>query len=320
MNSNAEARADDAQTGHPISVVAARTGLSRDVLRVWERRYGAVDPMRTSGGQRLYSDEQVRRFQLLAAATRHGRNIGLVAKLGDAELSRLLAEDDAALLQPGLEDGRSASRIVDIAMDAIRALDAPTLDTLLRRVMAREGVPWFLEHLVPALMRTVGDGWATGRLTIAHEHLASAAAIAIVLETIRPAPSAPSAPSAPRLLVATPSGERHAVGAALSAAAASVDGWSIVYLGADVPNAVIAAAAAATDARAVALSIVYVEDRTTIVAEVRGLRDKLDATIPLIIGGAGVAGIARDVRAPGVTVSESIAELRAHLAREMLSR
>ncbi|MEO8577287.1 MAG: MerR family transcriptional regulator [Gemmatimonadales bacterium] len=317
MNANSEAGADDAQTGHPISVVAARTGLSRDVLRVWERRYGAVDPMRTSGGQRLYSDDHVHRFRLLAAATRHGRNIGLVAKLGDAELSRLVAEDDAALSRPGLDDGGLASRIVDTAMDAIMALDAPTLDRLLRRAIARNGVPLFLEDLVPALMRTIGDGWATGRLTIPHEHLASAVVIAIVLETIR---AAPSAPSAPRLLVATPSGERHAVGAALSAAAASVDGWSIVYLGADVPSVDIATAAAATDARAVALSIVYVEDRATIVAEVRGLRDKLDAAIPLLIGGAGVAGIARDVRAPGVTVSESIAELRAHLAREMQSR
>lgn len=302
--------------GHPIAVVAARTGLSRDVLRVWERRYHVVEPLRTPGGQRLYSDEHVHRFRLLAAATRHGRNIGLVAKLGTGELSRLVAEDDAAP-QPGLDDGRSTARVGDAAMKAIMALDAPTLDTLLRRVIAREGVPWFLEELVPALMRTVGDGWATGGLTIAHEHVASAAVIAIVLETIR---AVRSAPSAPRLLVATPSGERHAVGAALSAAAASIDGWSIVYLGADVPNADIAAAAAATDARALALSIVYVEDRAAIVTEVRGLRDKLDAAVPLFIGGAGVAGIARDVRAPGVTVSKSIVELRAHLAREMLSR
>ncbi len=315
MNTHPEVGSDDTRAGHPISVVAARTGLSRDVLRVWERRYGVVNPMRTSGGQRIYTDEHVHRFQLLAAATRHGRNIGLVAKLGDAELSRLVAEDDAALPEAGLNDGRSASRIVDTAMDAIIALDAPTLDTLLRRIVARGGVPWFLEHVVSALMRTVGDGWATGRLTTANEHLASAAVIAIVLETIR---AVPSAPFAPRMLVATPSGERHAVGAALAAAAASVDGWSIVYLGADVPNADIAAAAAATDARAVALSIVYVEDHAKIVAEVRGLRQKLDAGIPLLIGGAGVAGIARDVRAPGVTVCESIAELRAHLARGML--
>ncbi|PKL92294.1 MAG: transcriptional regulator, partial [Gemmatimonadetes bacterium HGW-Gemmatimonadetes-1] len=62
-----------------MALVAERTGLSRDVLRAWERRYGAVSPARSDGGQRLYSDEDIERFRLLAAATQHGRTISLVA-------------------------------------------------------------------------------------------------------------------------------------------------------------------------------------------------------------------------------------------------
>jgi len=54
-----------ARSAHPIAGVAARTGLSRDVLKVWKRRYGAVEPTRTAGGQRLYSDAHVNRFRLL---------------------------------------------------------------------------------------------------------------------------------------------------------------------------------------------------------------------------------------------------------------
>ena len=308
-----EQSSDDPATGHPIAVVAARTGLSRDVLRVWERRYAAVAPMRTPGGQRLYSDEHVHRFRLLAAATRHGRNISAVAQLGTDELARMAVEDEAALPQPDLGADASTAREVDAAMEPIVALDGATLDSLLRRAMARRGLLWFLEQLVPSMMRSVGDGWASGRLTIAHEHLASAAVIAIALETIH---AVPAAPSALRLVVATPSGERHAVGAAISAAAASIDGWSIVYLGPDVPCGDIATAAAETDARAVALSIVYVEDRARIVSEVRGLRAKLSDTIPLLIGGAGVAGLVREVRGRGMIVCESIGHLRAELARE----
>lgn len=308
---------DDATASHPIAVVAARTGLSRDVLRVWERRYHAVDPTRTPGGQRLYSDEHVHRFRLLAAATRHGRSISAVAQLGTEELARMAAEDAAAAPQTIALSDTSTERVVVAAMHAIRSLDAPTLDTLLRRAIAREGVPWFLEQFASALMLAVGDGWASGQLTIAHEHLASAAVIAITLDTIR---TVPAPPSAPRLVVATPSNERHAVGAAMSAAAASIDGWSIVYLGADVPCGDIAKAAAETDARAVALSVVFVEDREAVVSEIRGLRDQLDTAVPLLIGGAGVAGLARDLRLRGVILCESVAHLRSELVREAQSR
>ncbi len=314
---SAEPSSEDPATGHPIAVVAARTGISRDVLRAWERRYGAVAPLRTPGGQRLYSDEHVHRIRLLADATRHGRNISAVAHLGTDELARMVVEDEAALPPPDPGADASTARDVDAAMTSIVALNGATLDALLRRAIARKGLLWFLEQLVPALMRSVGDGWVGGRLTIAHEHLATAAVISLALETIH---AVPAAPSAPRLVVATPSGEPHAVGAAISAAAASIDGWSIVYLGSDIPDADIATAAAATDARAVALSIVYVEDQAGTVSQVRGLRAKLSDSVPLLIGGAGVAGLERHVRGRGIIVCESVGHLRAELEREARAR
>lgn len=299
------------QNGHPISVVAARTGLSRDVLRVWERRYAAVEPIRTPGGQRRYSDAHVERFRLLAAAIGHGRTIGLVAQLSTTELRRLVAEDEAQL-SPQYSDGiPSVAGVMDEAMSAIVALDAPALDAQLRRAIAHEGVPWFVEVLVPALMRAVGDRWVAGRLTIAHEHLASAAVIAIIMETVR---AVPSLAAAPRVVVATPSGDQHAMGAALAAAAASLQGWSIVYLGADVPYADIGAAAAATNARAVALSITYVEDRARILAEVRALRGSLSEAVPLLIGGAGTGAIAAALADLAITRCESLAQLRNEFA------
>ena len=306
-----EGSSDDPAAGYPIAVVAARTGLSRDVLRVWERRYSAVAPMRTPGGQRLYSDEHVNRFRLLAAATRHGRSIGSVAHLDTDALARMAVEDEAALPRPDLGADASTARDVDAAMAPIIALDGASLNTLLRQAIARRGLLWFLEQLAPSLMRRVGDDWANGRLTIAHEHLATETVIAIALETIH---AVPAAPSALRLVVATPTGERHAGGAAISAAVASIDGWSIVYLGPDIPDADIATAAAETHARAVALSIVYVGDHAKIVSEVRGLRAKLSDTIPLLIGGAGVAGLVGEVRGRGIVVCESVAHLRAELA------
>src|SRR5829696_5654503 len=81
---------------HPIAVVAERTGLSHDLLRVWERRYGVVAPTRGPGGQRLYSDADIERLALLHAATRAGRSISQVAGLTDEALAELLDEDLAA--------------------------------------------------------------------------------------------------------------------------------------------------------------------------------------------------------------------------------
>ena len=81
---------------HPIAVVTERTGLSQDVLRIWERRYRAVVPTRGPGGQRLYSDADIERLTLLHDATRAGRGISRVANLADDALAALVDEDVAA--------------------------------------------------------------------------------------------------------------------------------------------------------------------------------------------------------------------------------
>lgn len=300
---------------HPISVVAERTGLSRDVLRVWERRYGAVEPMRTPGGQRLYSNEHIDRFRLLAAATKHGRNISLVAGLATDALERLVAEDEAERPAPLPESEEAAhAERVRVALELTRALDGSALDRELRRTIARHGIPVFLEDMVPTLMHRVGEEWQAGRLTIAHEHLASAAVLAIILEAMR---SVPESPGAPRLLVATPTGERHAVGAALAAAAAALDGWSIIYLGVDVPAADIVAAASASNASAVALSIVHTDDPDAAIRELHAVRESLAAHVPVIVGGATAVRMAGQLAEPGLIVCGSLAEMRRVLPCEM---
>lgn len=303
--------------GHPIAVVAERTGLSRDVLRVWERRYGAVDPIRSAGGQRRYSDEDVARFRLLAAATSHGRMIGDVARLTTPELEQLVAADEAA--RPPAEKGTLAAThaehaaIVETALELTRALDGAGLNRELRRVIAHQGVPQFIEEIVPSLMHRIGDEWAAGRLTIAHEHIASAAVLAVLLDIAR---SARETADAPRLLVATPSGEWHAVGAALVAAAAALDGWSLVYLGADVPAADIVAAARTTGVGAVALSVVRASNPVALEHELRDVRAGLPPDVLLIIGGAAALRMIGALSRPGVVVCDSIRAMRAVLAEQ----
>ena len=301
-----------AAAGHPIAVVAERTGLTRDVLRVWERRYAAVEPDRTPGGQRLYSNEQVNRFRLLAVATRHGRSIKTVAGLTTAKLERLIADDEAQRPTPPAPTGASAQvERVEAALVHIRALDGTSLDRELRRTIARHGIPVFVQDIVPTLMRRIGEEWQAGHLSIAHEHLASAAVLAIILEAMR---AVPEAPGAPRLLVTTPAGERHAVGAALAAAAAALDGWTIIYLGVDVPAADIVAAASASRANAVALSIVHTDHPAAVVGELYAIRAAMPANIPLLVGGAAASRMAEGLSRPGLVVCSGIADMRLMLA------
>ncbi|MBC7897703.1 MAG: MerR family transcriptional regulator, partial [Cytophagaceae bacterium] len=222
---------------HPISVVVDRTGLSQHVLRVWERRYAAVEPMRGEGGHRLYSDADIERVRLLHAATRSGRTIGQVARLSRDELARVTEEDAAARVArstPNVSDTTNAApdaaytSVVDEALAFTLALDALALDGLLRRMVAQIGVAAFTERVAAPMLHRVGDEWHAGRLTIAHEHLASAAVHDILVETMRAL--ARDARDA-RVVVATPAGDRHAIGAALAGAAAAAEGWGVIYLG-----------------------------------------------------------------------------------------
>ena len=299
---------------HPIAVVAERTGLTQDVLRVWERRYGAVKPTRGPNGQRFYTDADVDRLRILHAATTAGRSIGQVAKLSDKALNTMVEGDLAAraTLVSAAADSTDAAPFIDAALVFTQSLEAARLNDHLRRASAALGVPDFLARVAVPLLRRVGDEWHAGRLTTAQEHLASSVLHDIFVERMR-AYSAHS--DSPRVLIATPAGERHAIGAALVGAAAAVDGWTVIYLGADLPAREISTAAIASDVRAVALSVLYVDDRERIVRELRTLRSQLPAGIALFVGGSGALSLARELSGSGIRVTENVAELYDELRR-----
>ncbi|MEP6691498.1 MAG: MerR family transcriptional regulator [Gemmatimonadaceae bacterium] len=295
--------------------MAERTGLSQDVLRAWERRYHAVQPKRGAGGQRLYSDADVERLVLLSAATRAGRSVGQVARLSTDAITALVGEDAQARERrdPAEETASDARDVVSMSLALARMLDGAALDEALRRAAAAMGMPAFLESIVTPLLRRVGDEWHAGRLTPAQEHLVSAVLHDIITETMR---AFVPRHGAPKILVATLVGERHVIGAALAGAAAAVDGWHVVYLGADLPAAEIADAAKAVGARIVAISVVYFEDRERVLGELRALRARLPADVTLIVGGNGAASLADDLSVMDARVESSVAGLLAELRRD----
>lgn len=313
LRSKRKAIASQADT-HPIAVVAERTGLTQDVLRVWERRYGAVEPGRSPNGQRFYTDSDLERLRLLHAATRAGRSIGQVARLSGKALTSMVKQDALARAEraSAADETIDDAGLVNTALSLAQSLQSRQLDDHLRRASAMLGLPEFLSRVAAPLLRRIGDEWHAGRFTPAQEHFASSALYDIIVERMRT--FAPR-DDAPRILVATPAGERHAIGAALVGAGAAVEGWRVIYLGTDLPAKEIVAAAIASNVAVVALSVLYVEDRERVIGELRAVRSRLPVSIPLFVGGSGALTLSRELAASGINITGNVAELYDALRR-----
>ncbi|NNG16288.1 MAG: MerR family transcriptional regulator [Gemmatimonadales bacterium] len=296
---------------HPIRVVAFRTGLSPDLLRVWERRYGVVQPGRSEGGQRLYSDADIERLDLLHRATRGGRSISRVADQTNEELSTLIEADDlarqAADASNSRPNGVSAQAFLDAAVEELNRLNPAKLHLVLRQAALSLGAAALIDGVITPLLRQIGDQWHAGTLSPAHEHAASVVIRQVLTWTIE-AYQPPG--TAPRFMAATLAGERHEFGAMLAAQTAAAAGWHVTYLGADIPASDIAAAAQTTKADVVGLSSVFPVEPRRILEEslvvVKGLRGKAR----VLVGGAGTSAVARDFERAGITLINDLAELR----------
>jgi DNA-binding transcriptional MerR regulator/methylmalonyl-CoA mutase cobalamin-binding subunit len=297
---------------HPIRVVSLRTGLTPDVLRVWERRYGVVEPQRSEGGQRLYSDADIERLTLLNRATQAGRAIRQVAELGNEELAALLEEDSAArtATAPAPAAAAAGSEYVASGISAVEALDSGQLQFVLGQAVLALGAADFVDQVLGPLLRQIGDRWHDGSLTPAHEHAASI----IIKRTLQWMEEILEVPaSAPLMLVTTPAGDRHEMGAILVGVVAGTEGWRARQLGPDLPAADIAAAATQSGAAAVAVSSIRDYDSGRLGAELEALRAALGDGVDLLIGGAAAARLSRQIEAMGGRYLSDLNELRQHL-------
>lgn len=271
---------------HPIGVVSRRTGLKPDLIRAWERRYGAVAPGRSDTRRRFYSDADVARLQLLKRVLDTGRSIGQVANLSDEELESLVASEPPPappVASPATgSNGEAADAYLELCLGAARRLEVGELELCLQRASVALSRTNLLEKLMVPLLHRVGELWHLGELRPTHEHVASAV-IRSFLGRIYHAFDVPA--TAPHLIATTPPRQRHELGALMAAAVAAGEGWRTTYLGPDLPPEEIAAAAREKGARAVALSLVYPPDDPLLGDELRKLRRLLGPSVALIAGG-----------------------------------
>jgi MerR family transcriptional regulator, light-induced transcriptional regulator len=276
-----------------MRIVTRRTGLSAEILRIWERRYRVVTPARTQTGRRLYSDAEIERLHLLHRATLGGRSIGLVAALPTPALAKLVRQDAEAeltrLTSSGTgrtaASGQAAAGFVAGSLRAVEEFDAAALGAVLERGCMALAAIDFLEHVVAPLLQQVGTRWRDGTLRPVHGHL-TATVTRRVLERMTVA----APPHAPKLLMATVTGQAHELGGMIAAAAAAAEGWSVTWIGPNLPAADIAEAAVQLRVDAVGLSLVHPAGDPAVSEELRRLRSLLPRAMELIVGGAATSG------------------------------
>ncbi len=275
-----------------IGAVAYETGIPVETLRIWERRYRVVTPERSPRGGRLYTDVHVARLRRIKQLVDRGHAIGQVAGLDDAQIQGLL-ERASGSGAPDLTELRARF------IAAVDRMDARGAQQLLGRAALLLGTRALILDLVVPLLQEIGERWVAGSVRVCHEHVASAI-IRTVLGSLLA--TQPPGPRARTIVVATPGGELHELGALLVALLAAVAGWDVLYLGPNLPAEEILTATQASGAVAVALSIVHVADpegASAVKAAVAELATRLPRPVALLVGGAGgvvADGVARVVR------------------------
>ncbi len=294
---------------YPIRTVAKLTGLTPDLIRAWEKRYGVVDPERGPRGARLYSDGDIQRLTLLARAVDQGRSIGDVAGLDPLALGALVAPV-APLAEVRSAAPQGSETDLQPYLAALERLDVAFIEARLSDALLALGPTAFAQHLATPLLAEVGRRWADGRLSIAQEHLMSVAMRNLLGSLSRSLAD----PSRPALLLAAPSGERHEIGLLIVAVLAAERGLRVIHLGSDVPSGDIIDTARRLSAAAVGLSVTATDNRIAAARAVAEINAALPATMQIWLGGTDARYVAAMVPSGRTHLVQDVDALQARLA------
>jgi MerR family transcriptional regulator, light-induced transcriptional regulator len=219
----------DAEPGYlRIGQLAKRTGVSPELLRAWEQRYGLLQPTRTAGGFRLYSAADEARVQGMQSLVAGG--------LAAAQAARLLLSDD----EPAPRSvSTSAATLEDAAGNltaSLDRLDEQAANTALDRLFAGYTVETVLRDAVIPYLHRLGDRWEAGEVSVAQEHFASNLLRGRLLGLAQGWGQG----QGPGAILACVPGEQHELGLLAFGVALRRRGWRITYLGSDSPIGAVA--------------------------------------------------------------------------------
>jgi methanogenic corrinoid protein MtbC1 len=269
--------------GLSIADVERDTGLSKDTLRVWERRYGFPTPRRDALGERLYPAAQVERLRVIKRLLDAGHRPGRVVALPLDQLRALGAGEGTAA---AVAARRESPSDFDELMGVLRRHDAGALTRELALLQARLGLRSFVVQVAAPLSALVGEAWMRGELRVFEEHLFTECLQTVLHAALS---TLPAGQGTPRVMLATLPGEPHGLGLLMAQAALAVEGCACLSLGVQVPLDDIVDAAAAWKADIVALSVTGSVKRNQVLSSLEQLRRRLPKPVALWVGGAAPA-------------------------------
>ena len=265
-----------------IGELARRTGTSPELLRAWEQRYGLLRPSRSAGGFRLYSDDDMARILRTKQLISSGLSAAEAARQA---ISGGTTTEGATPVVEGLADA---------LRDALDRFDEDGANRALDRLIAAISLEAVMREVLLPYLRILGDRWASGEVSVALEHFASALLRGRLLGLARGWGTG----SGPTLVLACPPGEEHDLGLIMFGIAASRRGWRITYLGQNTPFSTIEPTIVAVGPEFVVFALA---EGTSLGPHARAIR-ALAKRVPVAVGGAGIA--ADEARKLGVRFLE----------------
>jgi DNA-binding transcriptional MerR regulator len=259
-----------------ISAVERDTGLSKDTLRMWERRYGFPEPLRDANGERVYPVSQVEKLQLIKRLMDRGHRPGKIISFGMEDLLAL-GSRGAHLPRP--------TQDIEIFLKLVRGHQLSELRRHLSQTLMKQGLERFVMETVAPLNEAVGDAWMRGEFAVFEEHLYTEQIQAVLRNAIG---SIHPQARGPRVLLTSFPNEPHSLGLLMVEGVLVVEGASCIPLGTETPIPEIARAAAAHRADIVGLSFSAGFNDKQAAAGLAELRAMLDPGIRIWAGGTSV--------------------------------
>lgn len=270
-----------------IAEVERDTGLGKDTLRVWERRYGFPVPARDGLGERLYPPDQVQRLRLIKRLLDAGHRPGKVVPLNAAQLQALVEE---------VQGGRQAQSVPGLSGSAetwVRWLADDRTDRVkqaLQQHILRHGLASTVEQAVAPLCVQVGEAWLRGELSVYQEHLFTETLQSVLREAIASVDaSGQGLQQPPRVLLTTTPAEQHGLGLLMAECFFAMESCTRYVLGVSTPISDIVLAARQLQIDVLALSFSGYASRRDVSDALQQLTEQLPDGVAIWVGGAASA-------------------------------
>ena len=293
-------------SNHRIHRVAKLTGLSKDVIRVWERRYGLVKPLRSANRYREYTDGDVALLRFLKEEMDRGQTIGALASEGRESLLQRMR----MISTPKQEELTPHKSLLDELVSCLDPLDKIRFEQKLNGAVAVIPFDEAVQRILLPLQLRVGELWHEGRLNIAVEHYITKVVQQKLFSVMN---QLPVNELGPRVLIACPEGELHEIGAQAVAYLAASRGCHAYYLGPNLPLADLEALCERVRPDLILLSFAETRSEEDAHRLLQGLQT-LSHRWPIAVGGKGAVAMEQLLKNTKIELLDDLAALHNRLA------